>query len=137
MLWLNGTVEVRTVEGPRLATLHVGRARAVALEGSRLAVLRSSRLDLYDLRSHRRVSSFAVRGATRVDLQYGVAAFARGRDAVVLDTATGRAAVVGRAPRPLLGVQIEGPGLAYAWTDAQRGVAQFVTTAQLDRALGR
>ena len=136
VLWPNGTVEVRTVEGLRLATLHVGRARAVALEGARVAVLRGSRLDLYDLGSHRRVGSFEARGATGLDLQYGIAAFARGRVAVVVDTATGRSAVVGRGPRPLLGVQIEGPGLAYAWTDARRGVARFVTTAQLDRALG-
>lgn len=137
VLWPNGIVEVRTVEGARLATLHVGRARAVALEGARLAVLRGSRLDVYDLGSHRRVGSFEARGATGLDLQYGIAAFARGRDAVVLDTVTGHSAVVGRSPRPLLGVQIEGPGLAYAWTDARQGVARFVTTAQLDRALGR
>lgn len=137
VLWPNGTVEVRTIEGLRLATLHVGRGRAVALEGTRVAVLRGSRLDLYDLESHRRIGSFEARGAAGLDLQYGVAAFARGRDAVVLDTATGASAVVAHAPRSLLGVQIEGPGLAYAWTDATHGVARFVTTAEIDRALGR
>ncbi len=137
VLWSNGRVEIRNVEGLRLATLRVGHARALALEGSRLVVLRGSRLDVYDVVSHRRVGSFEARGATGLDLQYGVAAFARGRDAVVLDTATGRTAVVGEAPRRLVGIQIEGPGLAYAWTNAQHGVAQFVTTAQIDRALGR
>jgi hypothetical protein len=53
----------------------------------------------------------------------------------VLDTVTGRTAVVGQAPKALLGVQIEGPGLAYAWTTARSGVARFLTTAQLERAL--
>jgi hypothetical protein len=76
----------------------------------------------------------AARG---LDLQYGVAAFAVGRNATVLDTATGHVAVVGRAPRPLLGVQIEGPGLAYAWTTDRSGVARFVPTRQIERALGR
>jgi hypothetical protein len=135
IVWADGTAELRTISGARLGLLHVGAARAVALDGTKLAVLRGSRLAVYDLAGRRLLGSFAVRGARGLDLQSGVAAFARGREAVVLDTVTGRTAVVGRAPKALLGVQIEGPGLAFAWTTARSGVARFVTTAQLERAL--
>ena len=136
-LWPDGTVEVWTTAGGKVAQLHVGAARTIALERNRLAVLRGSHLDVYDLERHRRVRSYPAPGASGLDLQYGIAAFARGHEAVVLDTATGRTAVVGRAPKRLLGVQIEGPGLAYAWTGSRTGVARFVPTIQLDRALGR
>jgi hypothetical protein len=135
ILWPDGTAEVRGISGRLIARVNVGDSRSLALEGTRLAVLRPGRLDVFDTRSGRRVRSFPARGATGLDIQYGVAAFARGREAVVLDTRTGRTAVVGRAPTRLVGVQIEGPGLAYAWSSARHGVARFVTTAQLDRAL--
>lgn len=136
-LWRDGTVRVWTVRGALIARLHVGAARALAIERDRLAVLRGRQLVLYNLTGSRSIRSFSVPGATGVDLQYGIAAFRRGREAVILDTATGRTAVVGRAPRTLLGVQIEGPGLAYSWTSARRGFARFVPTIQLDRALQR
>jgi hypothetical protein len=136
ILWPDGTAEIRGVSGRLIARINVGDARSLALEGTRLAVLRGDRLELFDARSGRHVRGFPAHGATGLDLHYGVAAYARGRDAVVLDTWTGRTAVVGRAPSGLIGVQIEGPGLAYAWSGARRGVARFVTTAQLDRALG-
>jgi hypothetical protein len=60
----------------------------------------------------------------------------QGRNAVVLDIATGRTAIVGRGALPLVGAQIEGPGLAYAWTSESSGVARFVMTRQVDLALG-
>jgi len=135
VLWADGAVELRTITGARLGLLQVGAARAIALDGGQLAVLRGSRLEVYDVNTRRLLRGFDARGARGLDLQSGVAAFARGREAVVLDTVTGRTAVVGRARSSLVGVQIEGPGLAYAWTTARSGVARFVTTAQLERAL--
>ena len=74
--------------------------------------------------------------ATGVDVQDGVAAFAAGSRAVVVDTRTGRTATVGRGPVGLTGVQIEGPGLAYAWSTGSGGTARFLTTRQVDLALG-
>ena len=49
ILWADGTAEVRAISGARLALLHVGAARAVALDGGQLAVLRGSRLAVYGL----------------------------------------------------------------------------------------
>jgi hypothetical protein len=137
ILWPDGTAEVRTLAGRQVARLHVGAARAIALEGTTLATLRGARLDVFDLRTGSRTRSIdAGRRARSLDLQDGVAAFARGRDAVVADTVTGAVAVVVHAPRPLVGVQIEGPGLAYAWSTPRAGVARFVPTVRLLAALG-
>jgi len=44
---------------------------------------------------------------------------------------------VAHAPGRLVGVQIEAPGLAYAWTSGTKGGARFVTTRAVDLALGR
>ena len=117
ILWSNGTVEIRGRGGDFRATVRVGAARAIALEGSRLAVLRSSRLDVYDVGSGVRTKTVDVprRAGSSLDVQYGIAAFAIGRSAAVVDLDTGRMAIVGRAPVALAGVQIEAPGLAFAY----------------------
>jgi hypothetical protein len=136
VLWPDGTAEVRSVSGRLVARLQVGPARAVALEGQTFATLRGRSLDVYDLRTATRVRTIPVpAGAAGLDLQDGVAAYARGRDAVVVDTATGRSAVVGHAPRALVGVQIERPGLAFAWSTVRSGVARFVPIVKLLAAL--
>jgi hypothetical protein len=137
VLWPNGVVELRSLGGALRGRISVGAARAIALEGTHLVALRGARLDVYDARDGVRVRSIAVpAGASSVDLHYGVAALARGADAVAVDTATGRAAVLAHAPARLRGVQIEGPGLAYAWTSGGVGHAAFVPTIRIDRALG-
>jgi len=137
ILWPDGTVDVRGLQGRRIPTIGAAGVRALALEGSTLVLLRGNRLLVVDVRTGLRTRAVAVpAGATGLDLQYGVAALAAGRHAVVVDTASGRTAVVGKAPHALVGVQIEGPGLAYGWTGARSGVVRFVPTIELDRALG-
>jgi hypothetical protein len=132
VLWPDGTVAV----GAR--SFHVGTARAIALQGDELVALTRGRLQVFSVSSGRRIHSWAVPAATRaVDLQDHVAAFASGPDAVVLDTATGRTATVAHGGAPLTAVQIEGPGLALAWTAGSKGVARFITTRTIDLALGR
>ena len=138
ILWPDGSVDVRARGGALVASIRTGAAQAVALQGNMLAVLRHGSLEIYNVRAGTLVHRWPVpAGATGVDLQYGVAAFTQGRSALVLDTRTGRTAVVGHGLAPLVGVQIEAPGLAYAWTTGAKGVAQFVTTRQIDLALGR
>jgi len=132
----NGIADVWTRAGRSVARLRVGASRALALDGDRLVVLRAAQLAVYDVKTGSLVRTFAVPvGASGLDLQYGVAAFSVGRAAMVVDTATGRSAVVGHASRPLVGVQIEGPGLAYAWTTARSGVARFVPWLRIEAAL--
>ena len=115
----------------------MGAAHAIALEAMRLVALRPGRLDVFDTRSGARIRSIVVAaGAHGLDVQDGVAALARGRYAVVVDLRSGRTAVVGAGPRPLVGVQIERPGLAYAWSTGRSGVARFVPAGRIDAALG-
>ncbi len=138
ILWPDGRVQIVSRGGRILAAFHGRPANAVSLQGNALVTLGGGRVSVFDVRTGKSIRHFRVAAsATGADLQDGVFAFAEGRNAMVLDLATGRTAVVGRAPTRLVGVQIEGPGLAYAWSSGSRGEAQFVTTRQLDLALGR
>jgi hypothetical protein len=87
----DGTVDVRTVAARPVAALHVGTVRATALSGGKLVVLRSTRLDVYDLASKSRVDSIRIPRATigAVDVQNGIAVVASGRNAVAVDLASG------------------------------------------------
>jgi hypothetical protein len=135
----NGTVDVRTVSGRRIADLRVGDARAIALDAGRLVVLQPARLDVYDLSSGARERTIRTPRVTasRLDVQYGIAVLAAGRHALAIDLTSGREAVVGSAPTKLLGVAIERPGIAFASTEADRGIAKFVPLARVRALLGR
>src|SRR5262249_42705218 len=129
--WPDGTA---IVAGRRL---DIGKVGAIALEGNELVALAGNRVDVYSVSTGKRIHSWPVPLTARgLDLQDGIAAFSNGHTAVVLDTRNGRTAVVGRGAAPLAGVQIEGPGLAYAWSSGSKGVARFVTTRSVDVALG-
>ena len=124
--------------GKPLQSLDVGKAGAIALQGNELVALAGNRLEVFDVATGKRIHSWAVAADARtLDLQDGIASFASGRTAVVLDTATGRSAVVGHGASRLTGVQIEAPGLAFAWSAGSKGTARFLTTRQIDVALGR
>ncbi len=139
VLWPDGTVILHSAtSGKPLQSLDVGKAGAIALQGNELIALAGNRLEVFDLAIGKRVHVWAVAADARaLDLQDGIASFASGRTAVVLDTATGRSAVVGHGASRLTGVQIEGPGLAFAWSAGSKGTARFLTTRQIDVALGR
>jgi hypothetical protein len=135
----DGTVDVRTAPGRRVADLRVGAVRAIALSGGKLVALRSSRLDVYDLASGKRVQTVKLPHVSidALDVAYGIAVVASGRTALAVDLTTGAKSVVGRAARPLVGVMIERPGVAYASTSGDRGVAAFVPLAKVVALLGR
>jgi hypothetical protein len=134
----DGTVDLRTVLGRRLAKLHVGDARAIALDGGKLVVLRPARVDVYDQSGGReRTIPIPRATASRLDVEYGIAVLAAGRQALAIDLTTGREAVVGSAASTLLGVAIERPGVAFAATNARGGIAKFVPLARVQSLLGR
>jgi hypothetical protein len=148
VLWPTGTAVIRSAmavgsqmgpqQGALIQSVDVGKASAIALEGNDLVALAGNRLDVFNVKAGRLAHSWRVSTNARgLDLQDGIAAFANGRTAVVLDTRTGRSAVVGRGASRLTGVQIEGPGVAFAWTSGTKGVARFLTTRTVDIALGR
>ena len=138
ILWPDGRAQIVSRDGKILAELRSRPASAVSLQGNELVTLGGGRLSAFDIHTGTLIRHYRVAAsASGADLQNGVVAFAEGTKAIVLDLATGRTAVVGRAPTRLVGVQIEGAGLAYGWSSGSRGEAQFVTTRQLDLALGR
>ncbi len=138
ILWPDGRIEVASRDGKILSAFRGRPAAAVSLQGNELVTLGGGRVNVFDVRTAKLIRHFTVgASAAGIDLQDGVVAFSEGRNAMVLDLATGRTAVVGRAPSRLVGVQIEAPGLAYAWSSGSRGEAQFVTTRRLDLALDR
>ena len=54
-------------------------------------------------------------GAAKLDAHSGIAAYAVGRTVHVLRLADGKDAVLATAPRAIAALQIEGPGIAYAY----------------------
>jgi hypothetical protein len=135
ILWRDGRVEVRSRHGRLLVTIAVAAGvRRIAIDGNTLVASGLPGVDLYAIRSGKRVAHRPLpAGATGLDVQFGIAAFARGREALVADTRTGQTAVVGRGSAPLVGVQIDGAGLAFAYGR----VARFVPMEHLLRLLGR
>jgi hypothetical protein len=137
VLWDDGIVEVRGVRGHLVGSLEIGHARALALSGDLLLAARDGRLDAYSVSRPQLVATWAVpTSAADVDLHYRVAIFHSERVVYALDLDSGRRAVLGRAPSAIIGAQIEGAGLAYAYNLGARGVARFVPIAALERALG-
>ena len=134
ILWPNGRLELRSRSGVLLGAWQAQPGGAIALQGHELVALRSGRLAVYD--AGRLAHTWRVPAHARgIDVQNGVATFAVGSRAVVVDTRTGRTATVGHGAARLTGVQIEGPGLAYAWSAGSRGTARFLTTRQVELAL--
>jgi hypothetical protein len=128
ILWPGGRVDVRSRQGGLLARLGVGDARRIALEGDTLVASSRGGLELYSVAGAKRTAHWPLpAGATGLDFRFGVAAFAAGREALVIDTRTGRTVVAGRGSSRLVGVRIGSTGLAYAYGHT----ARYVPTQRL------
>jgi hypothetical protein len=138
VLWDNDFVDVYGLGGRVLRRFELGPSRAIAVSGNLLLALRDGRLDVYSVRTSKRVATWAVpANVTGVDLQYRVAIFHSDRLVYGLDLDSGRRAVLGRAPSSVVEAQIEAAGLAYAYNLGSGGIARFVPIAAVERALGR
>jgi hypothetical protein len=137
-LFADGTVDVRTARGRSVARFAVGTGRAIALSDGKLVVLRATRLDVYSLASRNRIHAVRIPRVTvnALDAQYGIAVVAAGRNALAVDLATGAVAVVGSSASPVVGAAIERPGVAFASTSGDRGLATFVPLARVQALLG-
>jgi hypothetical protein len=132
----NGRIELRTARGHLLRALRVPGTVAVALHGDDLVALGGAQLRVLDAASGRVVHAWKVSAGARpeLDVHYGVAVIAIGRSVVAVDLATGRRAVVARAPGAVH-AQIEAPGIAYRYNAGGHGFVRFVPFAQIERAL--
>lgn len=128
----DGSVTIVTRYGRSTARIDVGTARAVALHQKTLAVLRPSRLDVYDLRTRQLSGSFRVpSGASSVDVQYGIALVTAGRDVLAINTATGRTARLARGPGRIA-AQIEAPGAVVQYNVGPRGILRFIPMSVIE-----
>jgi hypothetical protein len=128
----DGLAMVVTRAGRLIARFSVGDARAFSFRRNTLAVLERDALKLYDVRSGRVVRSWRVaERATSVDLQFGLALIAAGRDVLALNVKTGRTAVLFHAPAPV-SVQLEAPGAAIQFNAHGHGYLRFAPMSAIE-----
>jgi hypothetical protein len=127
-----GSVSIETQDGQPVAQLDVGSARAVALRGDVLAALTDRTIEVYAVDGSRRIASWPrPTGATSIDVQFGIAVLAAGRDVYAVDLSTGRTAKIFRAPAAVR-AQIEAPGVALQYNVGRRGYVRFLPMSTIE-----
>jgi hypothetical protein len=132
-LYRDGTVKVMSSEGDLVSSFAAGPARAIALRGDTVAVLRAGRLDIYSAETGLRTHSWrAPANARSVDLYYGIAVVAAGDDVLALNVATGRSAHLFHAPGRVA-AQIDSPGAVVQFDVGGHGYLRFIPMSTLER----
>jgi WD40 repeat protein len=103
--------------GKVLLTVTPTSAKEVALRKDYLVVLTKSKtLEIYNSHTAALVKKLPVAGgARRLDVHSGIAVYAVGRKVHVLRFSDGKHAVLATAPRAIEGLEIEAPGIVYAY----------------------
>jgi hypothetical protein len=131
-LYRDGTVTVMTAAGAPVSHFAVGQARAVALRGDTLAVLRSGHVAIYEATKGALTQSWPVpAGARTIDLYYGIAVIASGRDVVALNVATGHTARLLHARGPVA-AQLDSPGAVVQFNAGGRGHLRFIPMSTIE-----
>jgi hypothetical protein len=106
-----------TETGRLIRTVKPSSAREVALRNDYLLVLTKTRtIEIFNARTGAPVRTLRVAaGAAKLDAHSGVAAYAVGRVVHVVRLADGKDAVLATAPRAIAGLEVEAPGIAYAY----------------------
>jgi hypothetical protein len=109
--------------GRLLLTVSPSSAKEVAPRHDYVVVLTRTRtLEIFDARTGAAVRTLPVAaGASKLDVYAGVAAYAVGRAVHVLRLADGKEVVLAAAPRAIVGLEIEAPGIVYAY-DTVKGI---------------
>jgi hypothetical protein len=132
-LYRDGTVTVMSAKGGDLvSSFAAGPARAVALRGDTVAVLRRGRLAVYSAKTGLLTHSWPVPDNARsVALQYGIAVIAAGGNVLALNVGTGRTArllhVQGRAA-----AQFDSPGAVVQFDVGGRGYLRFIPMSTIE-----
>jgi hypothetical protein len=131
-LYRDGTVTVMSASGDLVSRFDAGPARAVALRGDTVAVLRRGRLAVYSAATGLLTNSWPVPANARsVDLHYGIAVVAAGGNVLALNVGTGRIArllhVHGRAA-----AQIDSPGAVVQFNVGERGYLRFIPMSTIE-----
>jgi hypothetical protein len=132
VLGSSGSVSIQTQAGQSVARINVGSARAVALRGDVLAALTARTIDVYTVDGSRRIASWhSPAGATSIDVHFGIAVLAAGRDVYAVDLTTGRSARIFRAPTAVR-AQIEAPGVSLQYNVGRRGYVRFLPMSTIE-----
>ena len=122
----------------RLLRVRTNSVNAALLDGRRLFVAHSGRLDVYDVASGARVLTGPLPAGYRLtDVSDGIAVLRRGRRILVLRLRDGHSLLLWPERGPVQ-AEIEAPGLYYSYaTPDGRGRLELVPTAELERQLGQ
>jgi hypothetical protein len=106
-----------TETGRLLLTVRPSSAREVALRKDYVLVLTRTRtIEIFNARTGAPVRVLRVAaGAAKLDAHSGIAAYAVGRTVHILRLSDGKDAVLETAPRAITAVEVEAPGIAYAY----------------------
>ena len=131
-----GTVSITTRGGALIRQLRVGPARAVALRGNLVAALSNrGTLDVFSISSGERLHSWRVaRNASSLDVQYGIALLAAGRDVYAVNLATGWVTNLFHAPARVA-AQIEAPGAVIQYNLAGHGHLGFIPLSRIEASV--
>lgn len=118
------SVSLYSASGVLLRTIPVGAVRDIALRKDYLVTLTAQgALDIYNANTGAFVRSWPVpaRASALLDVHSGIAVYAVWRRLHALRLQTGKDVVIASPPRAIRGVEIEAPGVVYAYTTFRRG----------------
>jgi hypothetical protein len=131
-LYRDGTVKVLSTEGDLVGSFAAGPARAIALRGDTVAVLRSGHLDVYSAATGSLTRSWRVPANARsVDLYYGIAVVGAGDNVFALNVATGHTARVLHAPGRVA-ARVDSPGAVVQFNAGGHGYLTFIPMSSLE-----
>jgi hypothetical protein len=131
-LYRDGTVKVLSTEGDLVGSFAAGPARAIALRGDTVAVLRSGHLDVYSAATGSLTRSWPVPANARsVDLYYGIAVVGAGDNVFALNVATGHTARVLHAPGRVA-ARVDSPGAVVQFNAGGHGYLKFIPMSSLE-----
>jgi hypothetical protein len=131
-LYRDGTVKVMSTGGQLLSSFAAAPARAMALHGNTVAVLRSGHLDVYNAATGALAHSWRVAADARsVDLYYGIAVVAAGDDVFALNVATGRTARLLHAPGRVA-ARFDSPGAVVQFNAGGHGYLRFIPLSTIE-----
>jgi hypothetical protein len=138
MLEDDGVVTISRLDGTVEQRIRVGNVRAVALRGNRLIALADRIVYVFDTRTGELLRSWRAPHDVRpkIDVQFGVAVLSGPHIVYALDLETGRIATLAYSRSPLVGAEIEAPGIAYGYNRGGKGHARFIRFTAIEAALG-
>jgi hypothetical protein len=127
--------------GRVILTVSPSSARQVVLRKDYIVVLtRTKTIEIFNSRTGAAVRTLPVAaGASQLDVHSGIAVYAVGRNVHILRLSDGATGVIARAPRAIESLQIEAPGIVYAYNTVKGtsdvGNLAFVPIAKVNASL--